>query len=210
VTLIGRFISIATLGLLLAGGTAIAQPAPTPPPTPAPGDTKPAEPAPPTPAQLEQAKAAFLEGKKLFDEKKFDLAVEKFKESYRLSRNPLLLYNVAFTFDQLGQKDLAQFYYAKFIADAPADAAQRPDAVARNKALEKELGKNQPDPFAPPDGGGGGTVKPPDGGGGGGKKPPKPASAYTAEEFQHQIVEDAPPGLPLDLTAFSPEEPAGS
>ena len=201
-TLIGRFLSFALVAVAL-----VTVPAPA---HAQPGD-KPAEPAPPTPAQLEQAKAAFIEGKTLFDAKKFDLAVEKFKESYRLSRNPLLLYNVAFTFDQLGQKDLAHFYYAKFLADAPADAAQRPEAVTREKALAKELGK-EPDGGTPPDGG---TKPPPDGGNvtpppdDGGKKPPrnpKPPSAYTADDFQHQIIEDAPPGRPLDLTAFSPEE----
>ena len=153
-TLIGRFLSFAlvAVALVLVGFTTLQQwlwqrlqvPAPA---HAQPGD-KPAEPAPPTPAQLEQAKAAFIEGKTLFDAKKFDLAVEKFKESYRLSRNPLLLYNVAFTFDQLGQKDLAHFYYAKFLADAPADAAQRPEAVTREKALAKELGK-EPDGGTP-------------------------------------------------------------
>ena len=53
---------------------------------------------------------------------KFDEAAEKFKESYRLSRNPVLLYNIGFTFDQLGKKDLAVIYYKKFLTDAPADA----------------------------------------------------------------------------------------
>ena len=46
------------------------------------------------------AKKAYGEGKRLFDAKKFADAVDKFKESYRLSRNPLLLYNVGFTLDQ--------------------------------------------------------------------------------------------------------------
>jgi hypothetical protein len=46
----------------------------------------------PSKEQLEAAKKAFGEGKTLYDEQKFAEAVEKFKESYRLSRNPLLLY----------------------------------------------------------------------------------------------------------------------
>ena len=68
-TLIGRFLSLALVAVAL-----VTVPAPV---HAQPGD-KPAEPAPPTPAQLEQAKAAFIEGKTLFDAKKFDLAVEKF------------------------------------------------------------------------------------------------------------------------------------
>ncbi|KAB2855696.1 MAG: tetratricopeptide repeat protein, partial [Bauldia sp.] len=202
-TAIGRLSKYALL-LALVGVVAFgAAPAAA---QPARGDGKEAPaPAPPTPEQMEQAKQAFIAGKTLFDEKKLEEAVEKFKESYRLSRNPLLLYNVAFTLDQMGQKDLAVFYYKKFVSDAPADAAQRPDATARLKVLEKELAA-----VTPPDTGDGGDVTPPDTGGGGaggrGKKPKADPSSYTPEDFQHQIVEDAPPGKPLDLTAFSPED----
>jgi hypothetical protein len=200
VTAIGRLSKLALLllfsfGIVVVGATpAMAQP------TPGDGGKEAPAPPPPTPEQMEQAKQAFIAGKTLFDEKKFEEAVEKFKESYRLSRNPLLLYNVAFTLDQMGQKDMAVFYYRKFLADAPADAGQRPDATARLKVLEKELASVTP----PPDGGGGGDVTPPPDGGR--KQPPKDPSSYTPEDFQHQVVEDAPPGKPLDLTAFSPED----
>src|SRR5207237_1339901 len=34
----------------------------------------------------------------------------------------------------------------------------------------------------------------------------KPAGTYSATDFQHQVVEDAPPGKPLDITAFVPED----
>jgi hypothetical protein len=217
VTVYGR-LSIAMLaGALALGGSlaapqvASAQPADKPAPAP----------PPPTPAQLEQAKQAFLEGKTLFDAKKFEPAVEKFKESYRLSRNPVLLYNIAFTLDSMGQKDLALFYYKKFLSDAPATAPQRGEVTARVAVLDKELA-------AAPAGGGGDTATAGGGdtatgggdtaaGGGntgagdGGTKPTrrKPAvdpASYTADDFQHQIVEDAPPGRPLDLSAFSPED----
>jgi hypothetical protein len=195
VLLVAAFGVVAPTGLL-AGSLAYAQ---------SPGDGKDAPPPPaPTPEQLEQAKQAFLAGRQLFDDKKFEEAVDKFKESYRLSRNPLLLYNIAFTLDQMGQKDLAVFYYKKFVADAPADAAQRPEATARLKVLEKELAA-----ATPPDGGGGDGGGGASGGdGGGGKKPPRRTdpSSFTADDFQHQIVEDAPPGKPLDLTAFAPED----
>ncbi len=188
-TAIGR-LSIALLLIVVSAPAAFAQ---------QPEDKKEeVAPPPPTPEQLEQAKQAFIAGKALFDEKKFDEAAEKFKESYRLSRNPLLLYNIAFTFDQLGQKEMAVFYYKKFLSDAPAEAAQRGDATTRLTALEKEIAK-----ATPPSDGGGGT--PPSDGG---KKPKPPAdpSSFTAADFEHQVVDDAPPGKPLDLTAFAPDE----
>ena len=58
------------------------------------------EPAP-TPAQIEKAKKAFQEGKKLHEQKKLPEAIEKFKESYNLSKNPLLLYNIGLTMDEM-------------------------------------------------------------------------------------------------------------
>ncbi|MFT3692942.1 MAG: hypothetical protein QM831_07365 [Kofleriaceae bacterium] len=92
----------------------------------------------PTKDQLDQAKKAFGEGKALHDEGKLAEAVEKFKESYRLSRNPVLLYNIALTLDENKQTDNALFYYRKFLSDAPADAAQRKTATDRVKQLEQE------------------------------------------------------------------------
>ena len=82
--------------------------------------------AQPTPAQIEKAKKAFGEGKTLFEKGDFPEAVAKFKESYNLSKNPVLLYNIALANESAGQDDIALFYYRKFLTDAPAEAAQRP------------------------------------------------------------------------------------
>jgi hypothetical protein len=149
----------------------------------------------PTPQQIEQAKKAFGEGKQLFDQGKYAEAVEKFKLAYNLSKNPLLLYNIGFTMDQAGMADLALFYYRKFLAEAPQDAAQREAVVARSKELEKKFmggGTTTAEP-APTDG----------------PKEPvkiKPPGTYGESDFQHQVVEIAPPGKPLDVTAFVPED----
>jgi tetratricopeptide (TPR) repeat protein len=158
----------------------------------------------PSKEQLEAAKKAFGEGKALYDEKKFPEAVEKFKESYRLSRNPLLLYNIGHTLDQAGQKDKALFYYRKFLADAPANAPQRKDVKVRVDIIEKEnleadlngTTNTSTTPTTP-----GAKVEEP-------KKAVviKPAGTYSEKDFQHQLVEQAPPGKPLDVTAFVPED----
>ncbi len=158
----------------------------------------------PSKEQLEAAKKAFGEGKALYDEGKFPEAVEKFKESYRLSRNPLLLYNIGHTLDQAGQKDTALFYYRKFLADAPPSAAQKKDVQKRVETIEKE--KLEADlngtstPTTTP-----ATATTP------AKEPPKevkikPAGTYSEKDFEHQLVESAPPGKPLDVTAFVPED----
>ena len=155
----------------------------------------------PTPAQIAKAKKAFQDGKKLHEQKKLPEAIEKFKESYNLSKNPLLLYNIGLTMDEAGMEDLALFYYRKFLADAPADAQQRDTVTERVKVLEKKF--NPGIDTTKPD-----TTKPDPATTTGPKKPVtiKPAGTYSATDFQHEIVEAAPPGKPLDVTAFVPED----
>ncbi len=159
----------------------------------------------PTPAQMEKAKKAFAEGKKAFDAGDFPEAIQKFKESYNLSKNPKLLYNVAIANESAGQDDIALFYYRKFLTDAAPDDAQRPDAETRKKALEVKFGgggtatpvntvTTTPEPTTP---------TPPT------KKEPvkcKPPGSYEADAFKHQIVDIAPPKKTLDITAAVPED----
>ena len=166
---------------------------PAKPPEP---PAKPAAP-PPTPAQIEAAKKAFAEGKKLHEEGKLGEAIEKFKESYRLSRNPLLLYNIGFTMDTADEADLALFYYRRFLKEAPPEAEQRATVVERVKVLEQQFNPNptpadvkkEPEPSGP-------------------RQPLviKPPGTYSAKDFEHSFVETAPPGKPLDVTAFVPED----
>lgn len=153
---------------------------------------------PPTPEQIEAAKKAFGEGKKLHSEGKYAEAIEKFKESYRLSRNPLLLYNIGFTMDEAKEADMALYYYRKFLKEAPAEAEQRAAVTERVKVLEQQFNPNP----APPD-----QVKTtpaPDG-----PRQPvviKPPGTYGATDFEHQVIETAPPAKPLDISAFVPED----
>ena len=158
---------------------------------------------PPTAADLDKAKKAFVEGKKLHEAGKLELAIEKFKESHKLSKNPLLLYNIALVMEQAQMEDLALMYYRRFLKEAPADAAQRPTVEASVKTLEAKLmGGTQPTPPGP----GPGEVKPNP------VKDPtknisiKPPGTYKEDSFQHQVVDTAPPGKPLDVTAFVPED----
>lgn len=152
----------------------------------------------PSPAQLERARQAFADGKQLHDAGKLAEAIEKFKLSYELSRNPLLLYNIALTMQELGSDDLAVVYYRRFLAEAPADTAQRQDAAGRIAALTRTL--------APPAAGAtGNTIAEP------GEPPPPGAAQDPAEPpetgatrdvgFTHRPIEYAPPGKPLDVTA---------
>ncbi len=146
----------------------------------------------PTKEQIDAAKKAFGEGKQLHDAGKLPDAIEKFKESYRLSKNPVLLYNIALTLDENKQADSALFYYRKFLSDAPADAAQRKPAEDRVKVLENDKLNNEMS-----------------GKGGGDDTDAKPkkhlSTKYTAADFKHNVVEEAPPNKPLDISATIPD-----
>jgi hypothetical protein len=136
-----------------------------------------AEDSAPTPDQVDAAKKAFNEGKALYDAGKLPEALDRFKESYRLSRNPFLLYNIAHTYDQSGDKAKALYYYQKFLATAPADAAPRDDASKRAASLAAEQ-------IAPD---------------GSDDAPAAPAAPKI--ELAHKVIDAVPPGLPCDITA---------
>ncbi len=183
--------------------------------------------ATPTAEQIEAAKKLFADAKTLYEQKKFSEATDKFKEAYRLSKKPLLLYYVGLCLDEQGVKELALFYYKKFMAEAPATTEQRKPAGDRIKVLDNELfsaGSTTPPTgdgkTTPPTGDG--KTTPPTGDGkttpptGDGKTTPptgdgktskiKPLGTYSAADVQHSVVEDAPPGKPLDLTAVVPDD----
>src|SRR5664279_191280 len=90
--------------------------------------------------------------------------------------------------EELGGKDLALLYYRQFLTDAPANADQRATAVERVKVLEKEQLAKQPEPPKPA------------------RNAIKPEGTYSATDFEHQVVEEAPPNQPLDLTASVPSD----
>ena len=149
-------------------------------------------PAPPTKEQLDAAKKAFEEGNALFKAGKLDEAVVKLKESYRLSRNPFLLYNIGHTYDQLGKKELVLFYYRKFLASAPANAPMRDGVQKRAAALEAE-GVQPVTPEGETADNDAAAV-------------PSTTSKFNPNDFKHTQVDTAPPGWPVDITAVVPAD----
>ena len=96
---------------------------------PAPADS-------PSEEDLAKARGLFAKGKISFDSGDYDSAITAFKESFKLSKNPLLLYNIGFTLDKSGDTKTALFYYKKFLKDSGPDASNRESAEKRVKALE--------------------------------------------------------------------------
>ncbi len=206
----------AAVAVFAFAAPAVAQPAPSPkeaaPEQPkgapedavaeekaAPEDAKPPAKAGPTPEDIEKAKGHYIKGAELVEAEDYAGAVKEFKESYRLSRNALLLYNIGYTYDQLGDKNLALFYYEKFLKDSPGKSDNHAYAKDRARKLKREVeadavfsGKGSDDGGDSGDSGDSGDA---------GKTTAQPS----VDEFMHEIVEEAPPGKPLDLTAFVPD-----
>jgi tetratricopeptide (TPR) repeat protein len=152
----------------------------------------------PTADELAKGKEHFARGKKLFEKKNFKGAVQEFKESFRLTRNPLLLYNIGYTFDQLNEKPLALFYYQKYLEQAPASDGNRQAAEGRVQVLEIEIEE------AKVAGGGSGPATGPEPKTRGSESaPPSPGPAV--DKFQHVGIDEAPPGKPIDVSAFIPQ-----
>ncbi len=97
------------------GAPARAQEAPPPDDTPPPG------------AQLRpddaRALALYKEGDRRYAEGRYEEAIELFEKAYGLSPRPLLLYNMANTFERMGEYQRAADALEKFINSGDADDA---------------------------------------------------------------------------------------
>ena len=154
----------------------------------------------PTADELARGKEHFAKGKKLFDKKDYKGAVKEFKESFRLTRNPLLLYNIGYTFDQLDEKSLALFYYQKYLEQAPSSDGNRQAAEGRVQVLEIEIEEAS---IASGGAAGSGKEARPEPA----KEPPVSSlapSGPAVDSFQHMVIDEAPPGRPIDVTAVVP------
>ncbi len=189
-----RFITTLVLALATTATTAVIS-------------TTPAHAQAPSAADMAKAKKAFDEGKAAHAAGKFEEAVEKYKEAYKLSKKSVLLYNVAVAMADAGMDDLAVMNLRKYLKEAAADDKQRPEAETKLKELEAKLnGGTTPGKPTGTDPKPTGTDPKPTGTD---PKPPvtiKPAGTYTEADFQHMVVDTAPPGKPLDVTASIPED----
>lgn len=87
----------------------------------------------------DQARLLYMEGRKAFNTGDFKVAVEKFKKAYDLSNKPALLYNIAFAHDKAKNRQLAIFFFERYLAEDKAAPEERQAEVnARINALKEE------------------------------------------------------------------------
>jgi hypothetical protein len=108
------------LGLALAAPAARAQP-----------------PAPVTPP-AESGKVHFEHGVKEYNLGRFQEAIGEFEKAYDLDPAPILLFNIAQSHRQLGNKERALFFYRRYLEQEP-EAAKRSEVEQRMKDLAQSL-----------------------------------------------------------------------
>lgn len=93
-----------------------------------------------------------LEGAELFQTGNYAEAIVRFKEAYALVPVANLLYNIALSYERIGDVDAAITYYEKFIVADDADPEVRGVALGRLKDLGRARRADVVDPIGPGDG----------------------------------------------------------
>ncbi len=142
------------------------------------------------------AKAMFEEGQKKFDVGKFDDAAAHWIETYELSGNPILLYNIAQAY-RLGNsyEKALKFYKAYLRRDEKSTV--RPEVEARMAEMQKLIEQQRKSNEAPPQG----TIPEP---------PPPPETGQTKKPPPETPPPSTPPttnNQPLNATPSPPTPP---
>lgn len=90
----------------------------------------------PTPAQVEQARNLFVEGTQHYQAGRLDEALERFLAAWRLVPSPELAYNVARTYERMGDAQHGVEFYRHYLQQAAPDAAERQEVERRIGELE--------------------------------------------------------------------------
>jgi tetratricopeptide (TPR) repeat protein len=92
--------------------------------------------------RLKRAEELYSEGDKLYNLAEYDKAIEKFKEAYLLSKEPLLLYNIAQAYRQKGDCANALKFYKNYLREAP-DAENKETVDKRVVEMDECVKKAQ-------------------------------------------------------------------
>ncbi len=111
----------------------------------------------------EEARGLFNAGEAAFSDARYEDALRYFRDAYRLSGRPGLLYNIGVAADRLRRDQEALEAFERFLAEAPPGTRQRQDAEARVRVLREAIARGEQ---AAPSPEGGGATSPAARGGG--------------------------------------------
>lgn len=103
----------------------------------------------PTKEELAQAKLHFQAGVKAFQAGIYPVAATEFKEAYRLSKRPDLLFNLARVAETMGQPSQAVDYLEGYLRERP-DAQDRGQVEKDIERLRGQIQSERPAPTPPP------------------------------------------------------------
>lgn len=89
-----------------------------------------------SPQNVERARSLFAEGSRHYDAGELNEALEDFLAAFRLVPLPELAYNIARTYERMGDVPRAIEFYRSYLTRAAADAEERGDVEARIAELE--------------------------------------------------------------------------
>ena len=107
--------------------------------------------APRPAAAAETAKAYFDGGVRKYNLGHFQDAITDFEKAYNIDPAPILLFNIAQSHRQLGDKDRALFFYRRYLEQAP-NAANKGEVEQRMKDLTQSLQQEKDLKQKPPPG----------------------------------------------------------
>lgn len=91
--------------------------------------------AQPAPAQVERARQLFAEGTQHYQAGRLDEALQRFLEAWRIVPGPELAYNVARTYERMGDAQRGIEFYNHYLRQAP-EGPERQDVERRIRELE--------------------------------------------------------------------------
>lgn len=119
---------VAFLGLVLVLGLVLE--------TGAVGTASAQRPRQPTAAQIDHARELFVSGSQHYQAGRLQEALDAFLEAWRTVPNPELAYNVARTYERMGDSQHGIEFYRHYLRRAAPDAAERQDVERRIAELE--------------------------------------------------------------------------
>jgi tetratricopeptide (TPR) repeat protein len=97
----------------------------------------------------DSAKDHFNRGVKLYNLGHFQEAIPEFEKAYDLEPAPILLFNIAQSHRQNGNKERALFFYRRYLEQEP-NASKRADVEQRMKELEQAVQQENEQKHKPP------------------------------------------------------------
>jgi hypothetical protein len=140
------------------------------------------------PDAVAQAKEHYKAGLDAYKAGHYDVAIRELKKAYLLKKLPPLLLNIGATYRKMGDLDLSLHFYQKFLDEAPSDAKDRPEVegiIAELKSQKKDSGGDDA------------VVRKED-------ENPAKVPRHAAGEWNHVVIDAAPPQTPIDVRVSSP------